>query len=253
MAEHPVSTGFICGIFSVEGDNLRVCWCPGPSHRPKAFAANRNSWTTLFTLKRDPANLAAQSTAPKEPAEPDDPQAIAELQQNNAGLEHDEQGNVVTAIWGHLSGTPRRGTTDVQLARLSKLHHLEAVEVRENDVTDAGLECLASCPRLARLQLIGKGITDAGLEHKGITDAGLEHIGRLARLEHLSLSHTNITDAGLEQLKELKALKSLTLSNTDLAGPGLAFLGRLAELQELDLFGSRVTDDVSSAPPNSHC
>ncbi|MGA2616326.1 MAG: TIGR03067 domain-containing protein [Thermoguttaceae bacterium] len=244
MAEAHVSTGFICGLFSVEGDNLTVCWCPNPSRRPKAFAADHNSWATLFTLKRDPVNLAAQAIASKEPAEPDDPQAIAELQKNNARLEHDEHGNVVTVILGHIPGTPRRVPTDAQLARLRKLHHIEAVEVLENDVTDAGLECLANCPRLARLQLIGKGITDAGLEHKGITDAGLEHIGKLARLEYLSLSHTSVTDAGLEQLKELKALKSLRIWNSDLAGPGLAFLGRLAELEELDLFGSDVTDDV---------
>src|SRR5438270_8632323 len=52
-------------------------------------------------------------------------------------------------------------------------------------------------------------------------DSLMAHVGRLGRLEYLSLSDTVVSDAGLAELQALTRLRELHLQKTAVRGPGL--------------------------------
>jgi len=66
-------------------------------------------------------------------------------------------------------------------------------------------------------------------------DSVLKHVGRLRRLEYLSLFNSAVTDEGLASLRNLTSLKTLHLHNTAVRGLGLAHLERMADLEVLML------------------
>jgi hypothetical protein len=70
----------------------------------------------------------------------------------------------------------------------------------------------------------------------------LSQVGRLRRLECLTLRATAVSDADLAQLEALRTLRWLFLNQTDLSDAGLAHLKSLTTLQVLDLSNTRVTD-----------
>jgi len=84
-------------------------------------------------------------------------------------------------------------------------------------------------------------VTEVALDHHA-TDADLMQIGRLARLERLSISQSSITDAGLRHLRGSRALRQLFLHCTPISDGGLAHLNGLARLQLLTLVDTTVTD-----------
>jgi hypothetical protein len=74
-------------------------------------------------------------------------------------------------------------------------------------------------------------------------DETLAHVGRLGRLEFLSLNNTAVTDAGLVHLRGLTTLRNLELWHTQVGDAGLAQLKGMANLRLMTLAGTRVTDD----------
>jgi hypothetical protein len=74
-------------------------------------------------------------------------------------------------------------------------------------------------------------------------DKTLVQVGRLSRLEFLSLNNTAITDAGLAHLTGLTRLRQLELWHTQTGDAGLASLKGLSNLRLILLAGTRVTDD----------
>lgn len=222
------------GIFSLDGDKLRVCFSAGGNNgwpRPRQFASDRDYHTYVFTLARDRNWTPPAATTP---GEPDDPDCIAALRKSYTRLELDERGNAVAADFGYIQVHGYHKTTDAEIAPLRGLHSLERVELNGGELTDAGLASLAHCQRLVSLRVAGNDITDAGLEH----------LRGLIGLEELGLYDTNITDAGLARLKDLKQLRSLTFSSLAFRGRGLDALSGCAELQFLSIAGPKVTDDV---------
>ena len=95
------------------------------------------------------------------------------------------------------------------------------------------------CDRLP----IWERILVVDLKQTEITDAGLEQLKGLMRLESLHLNETEVTDAGLEQIKELKSLESLDLRQTQVTDTGLKHLKAMSRLEELDLDQTHVTDN----------
>jgi hypothetical protein len=77
-------------------------------------------------------------------------------------------------------------------------------------------------------------------------DASMVFVGRLSRLERLSLAETNATDAGMVHLRNLTHLKWLTLADTRVTGAGLVHLEGLTELEHLTLPNRVITDDELS-------
>jgi internalin A len=74
------------------------------------------------------------------------------------------------------------------------------------------------------------------------TDAVIVEVGRLTRLESLSLSGSSVSDAGLAHLKGLTKLSVLELSGTHVTDAGLEHLKGLTNLSELHIDGTEVTD-----------
>jgi len=86
--------------------------------------------------------------------------------------------------------------------------------------------------RLEWLSLIGSNISDTGLAHLSTTPS-------LSRLE---LDYTKISDAGLIHVERLKGLTILSLNGTRITDSGLVHLKPLASLSELNLAGTPITD-----------
>jgi len=105
------------------------------------------------------------------------------------------------------------------------------------------------CGRLLRtnwlVDLIGvdylSHVTEVALDHRA-TDSDLMLIGRLSRLERLSISDSSITDAGLRHLRGLRTLRQLFLHSTPISDGGLAHLNSMGRLQLLTLVDTKVTD-----------
>ncbi len=149
--------------------------------------------------------------------------------------------------------------TEVGLAHLKGLKHLERLYLGETEFTDAGLEQIKGLTNLKVLNFGATKVTDAGLKHlkglkslhqvglggrKGvkskITDAGLEHLKGLANLRYLSLSLTNVTN--LAPLKGMTKLEWLYLGRSNVTDAGLENLKGLPSLRSLVLTGTKVTD-----------
>lgn len=149
----------------------------------------------------------------------------------------------------------RRATND-SLRALSAFDELKKLNLRDMQVTDAGLVHLKTLKGLTALSLSFTRITDAGLVHlKGmtnlemldlyeteITDAGMVHLKGMTRLYSLNLSRTQVTDAGMVHVKGMTRLRSLNLGGTKITGPGLVHLKNMTELTILSLGGSQITD-----------
>ncbi len=109
-------------------------------------------------------------------------------------------------------------------------HVTEATLTRK--ATDAEL---AQVGRLIRLQVLT-------LELSSVSDAGLSHLNGLTKLSELNLDSTHVTDAGLAHLKGLRTLEVLSLEKDRITDSGLVHLKGLTNLSRLGLDGTQVTD-----------
>ena len=76
----------------------------------------------------------------------------------------------------------------------------------------------------------------------GKTDADNIPIGRLTRLQSLSVGNAYLSDTGLDHLKGLTELCDFQLQNTQVTDAGLAHLIGSTDLEDLNLSGTQVTD-----------
>ena len=152
----------------------------------------------------------------------------------------------------NLSGTKINNSF---LARLSSLTpNLQDLNLTKcPDITDDGLEHLASLKELRNLSLEGcYRITDDGLKHLSplkelrnlslegcdrISDNGLKHLASFTELRSLSLAKCfRITNDGLQYLVPLKKLQNLSLDECrEISDDGLQHLASFAELRSLSL------------------
>jgi len=120
-----------------------------------------------------------------------------------------------------------------------------SVRLRDTPATDRDLELLKSLPRVRYLDLANTNISDEGLVVVGrlrrlqsltvlgpsIGDRGVEHLRGL-RLEQLSLWKTKVTDAGVRHLRGMTSLRSLILDETCITDAALEDVGQLVNLDE---------------------
>jgi Leucine-rich repeat (LRR) protein len=139
------------------------------------------------------------------------------------------------------------------LPKLSRLH------VNSKKISDAGVECVADLRQLTCLVLNGTTISDVSvkrlalergnrmqhlaLPETSVTDVALEHISQMGQLRYLYLSDTRVTDAGLVHLKANTKLKSLSLRNTAISDLGLSLIADLTNIETLDLGGTQISDE----------
>jgi internalin A len=176
---------------------------------------------------------------------PATPSALSRWLSRHLGVDY-----VHTVVGVYLGYT---AADDALAAQLAGLHRLEWLAINTTNVTDAGLAHLASRRNLKSL-FLGGPIGDQGLISVGrlkrleelslagmqITDAGLPRIECLTRLHYLLLSRTAVTDRGLKSINRLRGLQRLDLSETNISDEGLASLEEHVQLRELHLRGTRI-------------
>lgn len=126
-----------------------------------------------------------------------------------------------------------RRLKDEDLARLSKLKHLERVILNACPITDEGLAHLRGMTTLEHLGLFGTEVTNEGLDH----------LAGLTELRWLSLSGTNIGDGAIEKLLPLTKLKNLQIGNVPLTDDGIKRLPELVSLEIVSLDKTEITDE----------
>lgn len=85
-------------------------------------------------------------------------------------------------------------------------------------------------------------ITWLDLKESDISDAGLEPVAKLKNLTKLRLEKTSVSDAGLEYLKGLTYLEFLNIYGSQVGDQGIAKLSDLRNLRSLYAWETRVTE-----------
>jgi WD40 repeat protein len=145
--------------------------------------------------------------------------------------------------------------TDDDLRFFAGLRRLKSVTLQDTPISDQGLQHLKNCP-LSSLTVCGD-VTDNGvkfitenfqlsnfqLDNTQITDAGLAHLRNYKQLYTLALRRTKITDAGLTQLTDLQGLAYLWVDDTNITDTGVKHLAQLQNLKTLSLVRTKITLD----------
>jgi internalin A len=172
--------------------------------------------------------------------------------------------------------------TDGDLKEVSKLVHLQVLDLSCSEITNDGLQHVTALKHLHTLDLRNTKVDDAGLQilknlknlkrlyltNCPVTDKGLVHLSELTNLEELFLRggeervqkgegcsyplpgdfevwywKNEVTDKGLGPLKKLRNLKKLYLNGRQLTDEGLPELCELTDLRELTLDVTELTDE----------
>ncbi len=146
--------------------------------------------------------------------------------------------------------------TGAGLEALGELAHLESLVLLDRDLGEEGFTHLASLSKLELLELSGP-IEDpslAGLDaltslqtlrlsHSELDDRAAPRLAALVGLRWLDLGGTRISDEGLSSLASLSQLRTLHLDRTRVTNRGLVHLGTLTQLEELSLQSTDVVDE----------
>lgn len=145
---------------------------------------------------------------------------------------------------------------DIHLRDLAGLSSLKAIELGRSELTLAGVQQLATIPRLERVTLRGRPVDDAmlaalcgsasiqylNLPATSITDRGLTALERCPQLLQLRIGGGQITDAGMAPIARLPALRFLHLIHIKLTDRGLATLADMQQLESLYIDGADISD-----------
>jgi Leucine-rich repeat (LRR) protein len=156
--------------------------------------------------------------------------AVAAIKKAGGVVRYDWEWRDGNSIPGGEPWAPRWLTDRIGVDYFGRVTRVELISVPSATNTT-----LAHVGRLTRLQ-------ELSVESPSVTDAGLEHMKALTELSNLRLRCTHVTDAGLERLKGLTKLSVLDLSDAQVTDAGLVHLKGLTNLSQLYLFGTRVSD-----------
>ena len=170
-----------------------------------------------------------------------------------------------------------QGLRDEHLTFCRSLSELTSLSVRDQEITDQGIDHLKSCYGLKVLNIDGTAVTDAGLEiacggksinylsairtrisgkafksflcdslehvdleASQLSNRGLDALCQISRnIKILSIAHCQkVTDKGLSHLANLKNAEQLWLGGSNLNGSGFGFLQALKNLKFLFVFES---------------
>jgi hypothetical protein len=174
-----------------------------------------------------------------------------------------QQRRIVTRV-AERGGTVRYGSTApgwvlAMLGGASRCWFDRVTELQIIDCQDAEIHGLTRLPALSRLGLGGPDVTDQGLEElasmpglrsldlfdlPSISDAGLAVLPELKEVEELWLSDVHISGAGLRPLRDMPRLRSLSLFRMPIGDSDLKAIGNLEQLEELSIVAMpQLTDD----------
>jgi Leucine-rich repeat (LRR) protein len=126
--------------------------------------------------------------------------------------------------------------TDTGLDHLASLTNLRALTMGGNKLTDTSLRFLRQLPQIEYLDLGGTQRTDSGLWSLQLTEAGMQAVASVTELHELRLAGTAVTTKGLELLKPLSKLERLNLQGCRrLKDDSATVLAGFKHLRVLDL------------------
>ncbi|MEX1365121.1 MAG: hypothetical protein AB1Z98_18475 [Nannocystaceae bacterium] len=144
---------------------------------------------------------------------------------------------------------------DAGLRTLRHSASIRRLELRDTEVSGAGLEALEELAVLETLIVLDRDIGAEGFSHLAmlsklrhlelsgtIEDPSMAGLGALVGLQTLRLAHPQLDDRAAPQLQALKKLEVLDLGGTSISDEGLAALTELTSLQTLRLDHTRVTN-----------
>lgn len=139
--------------------------------------------------------------------------------------------------WVRFAGT---GISAENLKPLAQTFSLRSLEL-SGRVSGKHLTHLSDFPDLERLILAGAGVDGVSLsnlqdlqnlknldltEAKLVDDAGMVYVGKLSKLDELSIHGTSVTDDGLRHLESLPNLELIRTNHSKVTSVGLARLKR---------------------------
>jgi Leucine-rich repeat (LRR) protein len=134
--------------------------------------------------------------------------------------------------------------TDTGLAHLASLTNLHHLAMGGNKLTDTSLEFLRQMPQVEYLDLSGTQRTDSGLWTLQLSDAGMQSVASVTELHDLSLAGTAVTGRGLSLLSSLNKLERLNLQGCrKLKEDAAITLAGFKHLRKLDLKESSLEAD----------
>jgi Leucine-rich repeat (LRR) protein len=132
--------------------------------------------------------------------------------------------------------------TDTGLGHLASLTNLRHLAMGGNKLTDTSLRFLRQLPQIEYLDLGGTQRTDSGLWSLQLTEAGMQAVASVTELHELRMAGTAVTSKGLELLKPLSRLERLNLQGCRrLKDDAAAVLAGFKHLRVLDLKDSSLT------------
>jgi hypothetical protein len=160
----------------------------------------------------------------------------------------------IQALW-----VLRADLSESDCKKLSLLHGVKALDMRETDVAGKGFQyMIEGMPALEQLELSRTSVTDDAfpsitrLKHlkrlvmgsTEVTNSGITQLSGLTELEHLELSKTRITDKGLIPVAKMQNLSVLNLSDDNIGDEGIVYVSKLPRLTVLHLTRSKMTDET---------
>jgi hypothetical protein len=123
------------------------------------------------------------------------------------------QATQLESLW--IGGAQVR-LSDAGVAHLAPLVNLKSLDLQGHEISDAGLESLRDLKKLQQLYVEG------GEEpNEQITDEGIDFIASLPNLERLTITRASATDSGIQRLSDLKKLKELYLTSPTVSSAAL--------------------------------
>jgi hypothetical protein len=184
----------------------------------------------LASAVAEPLEPPLADTTDVAAGDPEDLTVRISIVHNDAGLETiDRSGDIGRLI---LTGD---GVTNAGLKQLEGLN-VRALSIEGTQITNTGLQYLASLTNLKSLRLWSYQLTNASLQH----------VKNLAGLETLDIDGTAIQGSGLKRLEDLPKLRTLVLGPA-VRDADLEYLKDLASLQEVDLRACRHISDAGLA------
>lgn len=177
------------------------------------------TWTRDFRLKENGEETVHVVLEPHSTPVAELPAAVIVSPRQMSGDEVAEAVALVKRLGGSAEINYRSGKP-----------HVEAVDLRETQVTDE---------ELGRVVIALPTLRTLSLEYTPISDAGLAHLKQLSNLQNLDLSQVDhpFTDAGIEHLAGMSTLESLDLEGSHISDVGVKHLQELHRLRDLWLFG----------------
>ncbi len=249
------------GIYSLEGDTLKICKSVTGKERPKEFATKPDDGRSLYVFQRElPPAAPVKPVAPVFPDKNLEEAVRAVLHEPKAELNDSNLGNVhvleasgknITNLKGlerckNLALLKLSKNQIVELAPLKELTNLQSLDLSGNKIAD--ITALKDLTKLQYLELSNNQIAKADavnglvnlsalyLTGNKITDIG--PLGKLSKLSSLYLGHNQIKD--ITVLSKVTKLSSLELNDNQIAD--LSPLTKQTELSILLLDRNKITD-----------